>query len=130
MATYAPASQWNKNTQKAQEALDKSETSHAELEKGYEYIGKRPRNKKDFADEDFARNKLLNDSEAEQEVQKQRIINEYPKGSISGEGLKSQNTQGYGKEPSYKKGGEVDHVRKHAAGHMHHDDYVAKFGKR
>jgi len=29
-----------------------------------------------------------------------------------------------------KKGGEVDHVRKHAAGHMHHDDYIAQFGKR
>ena len=32
--------------------------------------------------------------------------------------------------PKYKKGGEVDHVRKHAAGHTFHDDYIAQFGKR
>ena len=116
MPTYAGADQWNKNTQKAQAALEKAKTKHAEMEDAYFSTGERINSKKDIADEKYARNKLLNSNEEEQQVQKQRIIDEYPNDTVDEDGRKSRNTQGYGKEPKYSKGGKVSSASKRADG--------------
>lgn len=112
MGTYAGAKNWNKNSKQAAEALDKLKAKHdkeANIE-DWKYVGspgtKNKRMSEMDADE-YALAKSLNDNEAEQEVQKQRIIDEYPKGTADSEGRKSRNTQGYGKTPAFKKGGKV-----------------------
>jgi hypothetical protein len=107
MPTYAGADQWSEKSQKALSKLKETKKKHNEMESPFYGTGERVRSKKDVKDEEYARNKLLNSNEEEQEVQKQRIVDEYPKGTVDGEGRKSRNKEGYGKEPRYAKGGMV-----------------------
>jgi hypothetical protein len=116
MPTYAGADQWNEKTQKAKAALDKARKKHNEMENPFYGTGERANSKKDVADEKYARNKLLNSNEEEQAVQKQRIVDEYPKGTVDEDGRKSRNKEGYGKEPKFAKGGSVGSASKRADG--------------
>jgi hypothetical protein len=116
MPTYASADQWNEKTQKAKATLNKAKAKHAEMENPFYGTGERVHSKKDVADEEYARNKLLNSNEEEQAVQKQRIIDEYPKGTVDEDGRKSRNKEGYGKEPKFAKGGSVGSASKRADG--------------
>ena len=118
MATYAGAESWNENTKKDAKTLAKLEKSKAKMEGAFYSTGTKAVTKKEVDAEEHARNKLLNFNETEQEYLKQRILNEYPKDTEDGEGRKSKNTQGYGKEPIIKnaKGGVISSASKRADG--------------
>ena len=102
-AAYYPA-----NTTKEDEALYKLKREHNVMDNPWFTTGESIRTKKDIKDEEYAKNKLLNSNEEEQEVQKQRRIDQYPKGTSDDEGYTSRSNKEYGKEyKGMKKGGKV-----------------------